>query len=176
MEQPRESDRPTRDIAREIATDIGPDATHIRSELDRLYITPFEIALVIATGIISSFLLGVLEGAREQARESGKALGKQAVLACIERLKGLLGRMAVTPELKDSTISDAHVELDAVRSELQLEWMVLIKDPGNIERATTAIVAYLEASGFDRDTAKQRADELASVLTESICEPPGSAD
>jgi hypothetical protein len=83
----------SKEIAYEIADEIGPDIAYVRfrgQTPEELYFTGIEIGVVVGTAILGSFCLGFIKGFSEGV---GKEMGKQAAAQTISRLRGIIDKL-----------------------------------------------------------------------------------
>jgi hypothetical protein len=158
----------TSEIAEALVSEISTDASHFRKEEDRLYLSGIEIALIIATGALNSFVLGLFEGARKGIQKQGEELARHLVEGLISRLKAI-GSKIVHIEAKkgDEVLGELkkiQTEIDDVINEsaVRKETTRLLQDQQ--ARALDEMKDFLKKVGYPQDTIQERAEQLVARL------------
>jgi hypothetical protein len=161
----------TPDIAEALVSEISTDASHFRTEKDRLYLSGIEVALIIATGALNSFILGLLEGAKKGIQKQGDQLGRQIVEGLIHRLRSIANKIIHIDAQKGDEVLDELKEHQADIDEI-------INDPAVRKEATPLLhegrsialdemQGFLKKIGYPQDIVQERAQQLAArILSE----------
>jgi hypothetical protein len=169
--------RNTQLIVSHLASDIGVDASHFRKERDRLYITGIEIAILIAVGVLTSFLTGLFNGVKKRLNQYGEVLGEQLVDEILGQLTGISDRLAkIDPQESEA----AKKDLDEIRSELdtifnrpELDKLTAAQLQDLRDMACDEVKSYLRRNGFPEATAVDDAqilsDRVIDDWTSSTC-------
>jgi len=165
-----ESRKSSTEIIGVLTGEIGVDASYVRKEQDRLYLTGIEIALIVATGVLSSFLMGLFEGLKKGAKEQGEKIGKELIDSIFEKLRGITEKARKIEFTK-------KVEAAAQAKALQDQLDEVINDPrlkflkrSVLDEFHVSIVAevsiHLRQTGFPEHVVKERAERLVQRLVE----------
>lgn len=154
-----------------IAADIGSDAAYVRKDKKRLYLTGIEIAALVATGVLTSFLIGVFNGVKKRVEEIGEGVGARAVDIALERLTGIQTR---TKEEAD----DSKEDLVAAVSELKTELAEITRQPIYQEmhvhfhlhsaQASDEVALYLKDIGYPPDAVVPRSRQLVTRIEREL--------
>lgn len=158
-------------IVGSVAADIGSDAAYVRKDKKRLYLTGIEIAALVATGVLTSFLIGVFTGVKKRVSEVGEGVGGAAVDAALERLFGIQART------KDEA-DDSKEDLVAAVSELKAELSEITRQPVYQEihiyfhlhsaEASDQVALYLKDIGYPPDAAVPRSRQLVDRIEKEL--------
>lgn len=151
----------SKEAANRLTAEIGPDASFLRTEKDRLYLSGFEIAGIIATGVIVSFCKGVFEGIKKRIGEYGEKLGEKTVDFVAAKVKALLGQVeridTKNPEAIPEQLAPIYTEIDQLLQDTALSSIL----DSSYEELNTEIVAevkeYLFHVGYPDDIVEERA-------------------
>lgn len=154
-----------------VAADIGSDAAYVRRNKKRLYLTGIEIAALVATGVLTSFLIGVFTGVKKRVGEVGEGVGEAAVDAALERLFGIQTRA------KQET-DDTKEDLVSVVTELKAELSEVTRQPVYQEihihfhlhssEASDQVALYLADIGYPSDVAAARSRQLVERIEREL--------
>lgn len=157
-----------KEIVNDLASELGPQASFLRKEEDRLYLSGIEIALVIASGILASFLAGVVKGIQSALKAKGEKLGQEIVDYALKRLETLIDNV--------SNLSDGNTEQETERTQSELQQLMdSFAEKGLLDDATTAvpqvteqIVLYLSKIGFPSDSVEEVTRQSVVIVLDHV--------
>ncbi len=158
----------TSEIAETLVSEISTDASHLRKEEDRLYLSGIEIALIIATGALNSFVLGLFEGAKKGIKKQGEKLGQHVVEGLISRLRSIGSKIVHIDDKKGDEIlghlKKYQTEIDKVINDpaVRKETTLLMQDQQ--ASALDEMQDFLKKIGYPQDSVRDRAEQLVARI------------
>lgn len=163
---------PSDELVDLVAVEIGADISYARfrdgDPGDVNYLTGIEIAILVGTGVLSSYLLGVVKGA---AGKLGEKTGGLIADKIIDKLKQIRNRVDAA-NVQDSqaameTAKSQQLELDNLIREMPPQLAASAAEPSSREEIIE-ISTYLVHWGFPDDKSVVVAERIASrIRTES---------
>lgn len=156
--------RSSADIIANLTSEIGVESAYHRKEEDRLYLTGIEIAMIVATGVLTSFFVGLFEGVKKGVAKHSEKIGEHLVDTLLERLRGI--RKQVT-EIDAENVKEAVAKvrecqrrLDNIINEPLLEDLVNAESDELRRLEMNEVRLYLKEVGFPEDAVTDRAERL----------------
>lgn len=159
------------DIAEALVSEIATDASHFRTEKDRLYLSGIEIALIIATGALNSFVLGLFEGVKKGIQKQGEELGQHIIERLISRLRSIGSKIIGIDAQKGDEVLDElkqhQADIDEVINDPAVRKAVARLLAVQQSTAVDEVQEFLKKVGYPQDTVQERAEQLtARILLE----------
>jgi hypothetical protein len=152
------------DLVAALVPEITFEAAHFRKESDRLYLSGFEIAALIGTGVVVSFLTGLFSGIKSGVNKHAHRLGEAIVDAGVAQLGRLLDRLGNIDAQRDDEI---HTEIQRVQKELdEILEMPGLEDAASDDRIevyqleSQEVAYYLERIGYPEEGRFERAERM----------------
>jgi hypothetical protein len=160
-------------IIDDLASDLGTDTQYFRRDEDKLYLSGIEIALVVATGLVTSYLIGIYRGAKKRVGEIGEKTGAKLVDETVEKLMRLRDRVL---GVKADKAKEVFPEVRAIQADLAdtidlSETRALLEQSTDQEIVLIEIRAYLTRIGYPSDIREERAHEFVARLRQDIGSP-----
>jgi hypothetical protein len=164
-------------IIDDLAPDLSMDTSYYRRDTDKLYLSGYEIASLIATGIVTSFIFGVYKGVKDKVGALGERFGAHVTEQVIDglmkirdRLNGLHseGSMDILPR-----IQNVRNDLDLLVPVGDIQHLLNI-DRDNEQTITIEleeVKTYLERIGYPDYLVSDRAKELVVRLRREFTRP-----
>lgn len=162
-------------IADDLAADIGAiDASHYRKDADRLYLSGFEIALVVATGVITSFAIGVFKGIKGKAEKYGIQIGEKLVDSAVAKL-GALRHELKTIDAQNSgqivpQVQKIQDEVASIVDGTEFRKLAPIQENEIARVEVEEVTLYLREVGYPEDTIDTQAQYLTLRVRTQVTE------
>lgn len=157
-------------IIDDLAPDLSMDASYYRKDTDKLYLSGYDIASLVATGIVTSFIVGVYKGVKDKIGTYGEKFGAHVTQQVIDGLHKICDQLN---GLRTSGAMDVLPKIQTLRSDLDLlvpadDVKYLLTNDNNSEASVIIELAevkiYLKNIGYPDYLIPERANELVVRL------------
>jgi hypothetical protein len=156
------------DLVASLVPEMSFEASHYRKETDRLYLSGFEIAALIGTGVVVSFLSGLFDGIKRGINKHADKFGEAIVDGTVARLKGLIKKLG---SIDDQRTDDIRSEVQGVQEDLdEILAMPGLEDAAGVDSVEVyqlevhEITHYLEQVRYPEEGRVERAERMVARI------------
>jgi hypothetical protein len=147
-----------------LTSEIGVESAYYRKEKDRLYLSGIEIAMIVATGVFSSFFIGLFEGIKKGISKKAEKLGEDLIDSFVKQLQEIRKKTTTieSENTKDITKQIRSYQQDIDKIINNDIWQEALFDESQVLHGfqVEEVKAYLKEIGFPSDIVSDRAERL----------------
>ena len=147
-----------------LTSEIGVESAYYRKQKDRLYLSGIEIAMIVATGVFSSFFLGLFEGIKKGVSKKAEKFGEDLVDDFAKQLHEIRNK-TITIDSEDTKevvkiLRIYQQDIDKIINNYFLEEVITNESDALYKFQVKEVAAYLKEIGFPNDVVADRAERF----------------